>query len=43
MRFKHFIFSLLLFAVAGCIFCCAMVHVGVLKLERKKAEAAAKA
>lgn len=36
-------FYLLLFAVAGCIFCCAMVHVGVLKLERKKAEAAAKA
>ena len=31
-------FYLLLFAVAGCIFCCAMVHRGVMKLERKKLE-----
>ncbi|XXQ67811.1 MFS transporter [Neisseriaceae bacterium B1] len=30
-------FGLLLFAVVGCIFCCAMVHRGVMKLEAKKA------
>ena len=29
-------FYLLLFAVAGCIFCCYMTHLGVLRLERKK-------
>lgn len=29
-------FGLLLFAVVGCIFCCAMVHRGVLKLEAQK-------
>ena len=29
-------FYLLLFAVVGCIFCCSMVHLGVLKLEKKK-------
>ena len=33
-------FYLLLFAVAGCIFCCYMTHLGVLRLERKKAQAA---
>ena len=30
-------FYLLLFAVVGCIFCCAMVHRGVLRLEAQKA------
>lgn len=29
-------FGLLLFAVVGCIFCCMMVHRGVLKLEAQK-------
>lgn len=28
-------FYLLLFTVAGCIFCCYMTHLGVLRLERK--------
>ncbi|MBE2894745.1 MFS transporter [Spirabiliibacterium falconis] len=31
-------FYLLLFAVAGCIFCCYMTHRGVLKLEHAKAQ-----
>ena len=31
---------LLLFAVAGCIFCCYMTHLGVLRLERKKSQTA---
>ncbi|WP_018652681.1 MFS transporter [Actinobacillus capsulatus] len=29
-------FYLLLFAVCGCIFCCYMTHLGVLRLEKKK-------
>ncbi|MDD0823370.1 MFS transporter [Mannheimia sp. AT1] len=29
-------FYLLLFAVVGCIFCCYMTHLGVLRLEKKK-------
>ncbi|QEY24062.1 MFS transporter [Neisseria animalis] len=33
-------FYLLLFAVVACIFCCYMTHRGVMKLERKKQEAA---
>lgn len=33
-------FYLLLFAVAGCIFCCYMTHLGVLRLERKKSQTA---
>lgn len=33
-------FYLLLFAVVGCIFCCFMTHLGVLRLERQKAAAA---
>lgn len=31
-------FSLLMFAVVACIFCCYMTHRGVIKLERRKAE-----
>ena len=33
-------FYLLLFTVAGCIFCCYMTHLGVLRLERKKSQTA---
>lgn len=33
-------FYLLLFAVVGCIFCCFMTHLGVLRLERQKLAAA---
>ena len=29
-------FYLLLFAVCGCIFCCYMTHLGVLRLEKKR-------
>ena len=35
-------FYLLLFAVCGCIFCCYMTHLGVLRLEKKKQAQAAK-
>ncbi|SUT85938.1 sn-glycerol-3-phosphate transporter [Actinobacillus ureae] len=34
-------FYLLLFAVCGCIFCCYMTHLGVLRLEKKKLAQAA--